>query len=63
MPGMFALINNKYKNGYLCLFQRIKDILIIENLIELKICSNIVNFEKGLYNVFKEKESGIRVYL
>ena len=50
MAGLFALINNKKENGYLYLFQRIKDILTFENTIELEIESYTVNFEKGLIN-------------
>ena len=50
MPGLFALINNKKENGYLYLFQRIKDILTIENTTDLKINSYTVDFEKGLIN-------------
>ena len=47
---MFALINNKKENGYLHLFQRIKDILTIENSTELKLSSYTVDFEKRLIN-------------
>ena len=54
MAGLFALINNKKENGYLYLFQRIKDILTIENTIKLEIESYTVDFEKGMINALNE---------
>ena len=54
MPGLFALINNKKERGYLYLFKKIYDIIIIEQSKPLKLQSYTIEFEIGLINALKE---------
>ena len=49
-PGLFALINNKQEEGYLYLFNKIKNILTIEGTKELSLKSYTTDFELGLIN-------------
>ena len=50
-PGLYALINNKKFEGYKIFFYRIKNILTIENSIELNLKSYSIDFEKALIEV------------
>ena len=64
-PGLFGLINNKKKEGYLNLFKKIKDIITLENTKELSLLTYSVDYEIGLLetcqNLF-EKKRGVGCY-
>ena len=46
-PGLFALINNKKYEVYIYLFENIKFLISLENTIDLKFNSYIIDFEKA----------------
>ena len=50
-PGLFGLINNKKKEGYLNLFKKIKDIITLENTKELSLLTYSVDYEIGLLEI------------
>ena len=55
MPlGLFALINNKKENGYEYLFNKIYNIITIENTKNINLKSFTVDFESGLINAAKK---------
>ena len=52
-PGLFALINNKKKEGYYNMFKKIISIITIENSKELQLVSYSIDFEKALIETLK----------
>ena len=58
--GLFALINNNSQNGYIKLFQSIKNIITIEKTKDLNLKSKTTDFELGLINALEEVFPGIR---
>ena len=64
-PGLFGLINNKKKEGYLNLFKKIKDIITLENTKELSLLTYCVDYEIGLLETFQnllEKQREVGYY-
>ena len=63
--GLFGLINNKKKEGYINLFKKIKDIITLGNAKELSFLTYSVDYEIGLLetcqNLF-EKQRGVGCY-
>ena len=59
-PGLFALINNKSQNGYIKLFQSIKNIISIDKTKDLNLKSITTDFELGLINALEEVFPGFR---
>ena len=57
-PGLFAILNNKKKEGYMLIFKKIKDIITIENSKELSLISYSVDYEQSLLDtcrtIFKD---------
>lgn len=47
-PALFALINNKFTEGYLELFKQIKSLVTLENSKELNLTPYTIDFELGL---------------
>ena len=64
-PGLFGLINNKKKEGYLCMFKKIKEIITIEETKDLSIYSYSIDFEEALLETCKiifPKARGVGCY-
>ena len=60
---MFALINNKSQNGYIKLFQSIKNIITIEKTKDLNfksITKDFADFELSLINVLEKVFPSVR---
>ena len=53
-PGLFALINNKKKEGYKVLFEKIRYILTIENTLNLNLKTYTLDLEIALQKAFFE---------
>ena len=52
-PGLYALINNKTKEGYLYMFKKIISIITIENSKKLNLITYSIDFEKSLIDSLK----------
>ncbi len=59
-PGLFALTNNKKEKGYEFLFNKIYDMIAVNNTINLNSKSYTVDFESGLINATKKILQKIR---
>ena len=59
-PGLYGLINNKKKEGYMCLFNSIKEIITIEKSKELSLYSYSVDYEQGLIDTCKNIFPNVR---
>ena len=53
-PGLFSLTNNKKEKGYEFLFNKIYEIITVNNTINLNLKSYTVDFESGLINATKK---------
>ena len=53
-PAVFSLINNKNKNGYLYLFNKIKEIIKLQNEKKIELISYSTDFEESLIQALKE---------
>ena len=58
--GLFALINNKSKDGYIKLFESIRNILTVEKTKNLNLKTITTDFELGLINALEIVFPGVR---
>ena len=59
-PGCYILINNKTENGYKLSFKSFKNIITLEDTIQLSLISYSTDFEKALYNAIEDTFPNIR---
>ena len=59
--GLFALINNKFKNGYNYLFKKIYSIISIEDSKKLNLITYSCDFEPALIDSLEKNFSNKRV--